>query len=166
MEVVRRWAFSLCAALIVTAIMRLLTPKGGMKWIYNLLLNVFLLGVLISPFAASMPKISPMVWEPQSAHDIEERAKLLTETIDIQAENAIQLEAEKILLSELAKMGIKSHASTIHIIVKRQNETEEQPPMLAEVYLAGEYRQNPTIKQALETALGFPVKFVPEGGSE
>ena len=167
MSIVKQWAFALCSAVVITAILRLLMPKGAMRWIYNLVLSVFLLVVLIAPFMATMPNFAIELYiEP--ANNIEEMTNRLVEAVDTQTEDIIKNKAEKIVSSILEKAGIKTQEAAIHIIVKGQNQATGEPEISAEIYLPQEYFENIAgIRQELERELGFAVNIISyaKGGS-
>ena len=158
MEVLREWALSFCAAAVVTVILRLLIPKGGTKWIYNLLLSVFLLGALIAPFMRELPELRLELIAAAVPQNYDDMAEQLGKTVDNQAENAVRDSAEKIVLAELAKMGINPQLVAIHISVNKEKEIVTE--LSAEVTLPAEYSNNTALKRDLEMALGFHVSLV------
>ncbi|WP_040196966.1 stage III sporulation protein AF [Candidatus Soleaferrea massiliensis] len=58
MDVVKQWAFSACAAVIVGAIIHMMAPNGKFEKIMKLTVSTFFLCCLFSPFILRSPALS------------------------------------------------------------------------------------------------------------
>jgi hypothetical protein len=56
MEIIRDWAFALCAAIVAGSILRILMPQGSMRRVFSLTLSVFILCCILAPFLLGGPE--------------------------------------------------------------------------------------------------------------
>jgi hypothetical protein len=165
MASIRQWAFSVCVAMVICGIARILIPKGSMQKVLGITISAFLLCTILSPILLQNPSFSLDI-RAQSNEDIAERARRLTETVDRQEEEAVSAGVRKIVGEKLTEMGINYLHITIHI---SQNGQSEMVIGQVEVLLDRKYAEGAAgIRDVLQEELEIPVTlaFAGEGGEE
>ena len=157
MEVIKGWAFALCAALIAGSMLRILMPGGNMQRVYSLTLSVFILCVILAPFFTNRPELRIEV----NTHAVQEavaRAQILEDLVQEQSIRAAAYGVEKIVVSKLSEMGINHRGVTINMNYDGQN---GHARLEAEILLGDEWqKEEERIVRELEEALKFPVALI------
>ena len=148
MQLIRDWAFALCAAVVAGSILRILMPQGGMRRVFGLTLSVFILCCILAPFMLGTPELRLDI-QTEASREAMHRAGNLAELVDAQTNDAAAFGTQKIVLSKLEEMGINNHGVTINI---------NHNSLWALITLGEEYKDEETrIRHELEEALGFRI---------
>lgn len=156
MEALKQWAFSICCAMVACGIMQILMPKSSLERMFKLVVSVFFLCCLLSPFLLRSAALGLELREyPQN--DIEERASRLESVVERQWNGAAAGGLEKIVRGKLAEMGINDDTTTINIITNGQITNE---PPIVEITLDSAYRERHNVlRGALMDELGLEVRL-------
>ena len=154
MEVIRGWAFAICAAMIAGSMLRILMPEGNMQRVYSLTLSVFMLCVILAPFFADRPELR-IETNAHAAQEAVMRAQILEDLILEQSIRAATYGVEKIVASKLYEMGINHRSVTINMNYDGQN---GHTRLEAKIILGEEWQEEERrIARELEEKLEFPV---------
>ena len=157
MASIKQWALSVCMAMVICEIARLLLPRGNMQKVFGITISAFLLCCALSQFFFQWPETRLDI-HTQPVEEIETRARRLTETVRMQEKAAVSLGLEKIVGGKLAEMGINYSHITIHISQAGQSEINVGQ---VEIILDEAHNSDaPEIVAALQRELGIAVTLV------
>jgi hypothetical protein len=120
MEHIKQYAFSLCVCALISTLILMLIPKSNLSKVVKITLSVFFLSSFLSPFLwnidlkSEIERYSPISFE-------EEYNKQYLKTNEYLI-NEVQLEVERIVLSELSNIGVQ--AIDVDIKIKNTNYQE------------------------------------------
>lgn len=156
MEGLRQWAFSVCVAMVVAGVARMLLPKSGLQKVFGITVSVFFLCCLLSPVAFRLPDFALEV-EGATTEEIQRRAAALQETVAGQSQDAAKGAVEKIIVDILEEMGINPISITIHINTGGQSASSVES---ADIVLPRKQEQNhEIIRRVLSEQLGFSIRL-------
>jgi len=152
MFAIKQWAFSLCAAMIACGIARMLLPKSSMEKMFRMVVSVFFIGCMLSPFILRNPAL---IFDPpdETRREIAQLSRRLSAVADEQALRIAKQNLERMLHENLKEKGIKVHAVTININTSGQN-------ISADIVLdrAHEARHE-NLVEGLRSEFGFAVRL-------
>jgi hypothetical protein len=147
MQSVKIWAFSLCAAAVMSALIQMLAPKSQQKSL-SLVVNLFLLLCLLSPLSglrrASLPEM------PNS----QEVAQTAGVKADALYAGEIQRQIAAAASEKLRSLGIIAREVRIDIIISEDEFSIDGVRVLLD---ESDSRRAAQAKEALEDYLGLPV---------
>jgi hypothetical protein len=155
MQLVRQWAFSLCAAGVVSAMIQALLPNTGPSRLMNTVLSVFMLLCVLAPISRLVPMAARQMSEGIGRNSRQENP------IEGQVYDEVLIQAARSKLADLAadklrKMGINPLDIGINIIVSG----DEISVGDVELVLPYEWRrQHDSIRAQLQSELGLNVKI-------
>jgi hypothetical protein len=120
MEHIKQYAFSLCVCALISTLILMLIPKSNLSKVVKITLSVFFLSSFLSPFLwnidlkSEIERYSPISFE-------EEYNKQYLKTNEYLI-NEVQLEVERMVLSELSNIGVQ--AIDVEIKIKNTNYQE------------------------------------------
>lgn len=155
MDILREWAFSICAAMVACGIALQIMPKTNLAGIFKLVVSVFFLCCLLSPLILRFP-YQRIELEEYSSMLAEEKAENLKRVVESQTQLDVKLRAQKIIADKLAQMGIKYHDITININTNGQSEGVDSVDIILDKSHEPEHEK---IVVRLESALLMDVRL-------
>lgn len=90
MDFIKQWTFCVCITLIVSLILTILSPKGGMKKFYKIIISVFIFISFLYPFSGlDFADIRAFDAEPLGSEEL-----LINEPYENMIKNRISLELD------------------------------------------------------------------------
>lgn len=112
MELLRNWAVTFCICSFAILVFKLLCPKGNMEKSMNIVLSLFMIIALISPFANGISKEDLGI-------DIQSNTnELNSDTINEHSASALKTELRVLTNTALNNMGITDFELEIELEVK------------------------------------------------
>ncbi len=105
MDIIREWAFSICAAAIAVGILTVIMPESSMNKLIKTVVGVFFVIVIFSPVKVLLNGIDSIdIFSVESEVLYEDAIELTNKILNEQA--AIQMES--LLINELTGLGIEN----------------------------------------------------------
>lgn len=154
MEEVRQWAIALCTAAVICTIFQVLTPKGGNRPLFHMMIAGFFLCCILSPL---------LKWKDISLPAITTKEFSADQTaLSGQVEAQLRQQAETAIAS-LCERYLKNYDLSVEKVSVTTDTSEEGGIYISCVTLYLD-KQNAagafTVRQLMEQQLGIPVEVI------
>lgn len=159
MDGLQQWAFSICASVLIAGVFSILAPKGSMEKLLRLVVSVFLIMALFSPFIKSGKLTLPSFSEQDAAGQYED-AKDLEQAINEQMAKQMEASIKGQITACLKKNGADGAKVRVSMDIDSDGRIKMNEIMI--LISDSDRAKRQEIRQAVKNELGLNVTVLLE----